>query len=92
MLTGTNDTQEVTVVSSNDELNIVTHSPLVDPSEILVDDRIAIMDTIHNTWEIRTVYKILSTSSFQVSKPFSSLRGPNVQHIQGYHEEHSLQQ
>ena len=66
MLTGTNETQEATVDSSNGEMNIVTHSQLVDPSEILVDDRIAIMDILHNTWEIRTVYKILSTTSFQV--------------------------
>jgi hypothetical protein len=75
--TGTSSTQTVTVDSTNGENNIVTHSELVDKSDILLDDRVAIMDTVNNNWEIRTVYKIISSTSFQVSKPFSTLHsGP----------------
>ena len=62
-------TQTVTV-SSEDNL-IVTHAALVDARDIQVNDRVVIMHGV-NEWETRTVYKILSPTSFEVSKPFSS--------------------
>jgi len=74
---GTSATQTVTIDTTIGNTNIVTHTELVDDSDVLVDDRVAIMNTATNSWEIRTVHKILSSTSFQVSKPFSNVHtGP----------------